>query len=253
MEPSLWFPYRPDDTPAGLRLFCLPPAGGGASGYRAWLGAFGRRVEVVPVQLPGREGRLGEEPVGSAAELVERLVEPVLAHAGAHFALFGHSMGALLAHDLAYALSERGRPPTHLIVSAHLPPHLVHQHRWELSAADMSDVDLRAYLEEQVGTPPAILDLPELMDLVLPILRADLGLCQSYRHTPRPPLPIPITALGGDNDPVVTGDLLARWSERTSGGFRLRILPGNHHYVYDDVAAITGAVSSALLEGIDHR
>lgn len=253
LDPLSWFPYRAGDAPAGLQLFCLPAAGGGASGYRAWRSAFGRDVEVVPVQLPGREARLGEEPIGSAAALVEQLVEPVLARAGRRFALFGHSMGALLAYELAQALTERGRPPIHLIVSALLPPHLIHRRQWKLPVGDMSDADLRAYLEDEGGTPTEILDLPDLLDIVLPTLRADLGLCQSYRYTPQPPLPIPITAFGGDSDPVVTGDLLAGWSERTDGGFRLGLLPGNHHYVYDDVAAITSAVSSALTEGIDRR
>jgi surfactin synthase thioesterase subunit len=253
MESLSWFPYGMGRAPTGLRLFCLPPAGGGASGYRAWPGAFDRRVDVVPVQLPGREGRLSERPVSSAPELVERLVEPVLNHVGGRFALFGHSMGALLADDLAYALSQRGRPPDHLVVSAHLPPHLLHLRRWEPRVTEMSDADLRDYLAEVGGTPRAVLDEPELMELVLPGLRADLELCQSYPYTSRRPLPIPITALGGDADPAVTPELLARWADRTSAAFRMVVLPGGHHYLHEDLAATVDAVSSALLDGITRR
>jgi len=242
---SPWFPYQSVES-APLRLFCLPPAGGGASLYRDWPKVFRPDVEVIPVQLPGREGRLGEDPVTSAPELVDRLREPVLARAGERYVLLGHSMGALLAHDLAAVLTAAGRPPERLIVSAYRPPHLERPEQDPVE--DMSDDDLRAYLAGHAGTPSEILDQPELMEMVLPVLRADLLLCQSYRYLPRPPLPVPVSAFGGSTDPAVTPEKLCAWREVTTGDFRMRILPGGHHYLFtsgpavlEEIRAVVGA------------
>lgn len=246
MPSSPWFPYRSDQH-ASLRLFCLPPAGSGASLFRTWSRAFGPDVEVVPVQLPGREGRLDEEPVTSASELVGRLVEPVLERAGERYVLLGHSMGALLAHDLAMALTEAKRPPEQLIVSAYRPPHL--RRRLEDPVARMTDEDLRDYLADRAGTAPEILDIPELMAMVLPVLRADLMLCQSYQYVARPPLPVPISAFGGADDPGVTPEQLAAWEQRTAGEFRMRILPGGHHYLLTSGTAVIEELRAALSVG----
>ncbi|MEV5718773.1 thioesterase domain-containing protein [Amycolatopsis mediterranei] len=243
-----WFPYPPAAPPRPLRLFCLPPAGGGASGYRTWIGAFGPDVEVVPVQLPGRENRLHERPAGSAAELADRLVAPVLGRAGDRFAVFGHSMGAILAHDLTHRLCAAGRPPEHLIVSAHRAPQLAARRRWDRPAAEMSGDDLRGYLADRAGTPREVLDLPELMDLVLPVLRADLALCQSYQDTARTPLPVPLSAFGGADDPEAGAGELAAWSDRTSAGFRMRLLAGGHGYLFEDVPAVHAALRAALAD-----
>lgn len=243
-----WFPYPPAAPPRPLRLFCLPPAGGGASGYRTWIGAFGPDVEVVPVQLPGRESRLHERPAGSAAELADRLVAPVLDRAGARFVVFGHSMGAILAHELTHRLCAAGRPPERLIVSAHRAPQLVAGRRWDRPAAEMSDDDLRDYLADRAGTPREILDLPELMELVLPVLRADLALCQSYADTARPPLPVPFHVFGGKDDPEAGAEDLAAWADRTSARFRLRILPGGHNYLFDDAPAVHTLLRAVLTE-----
>jgi surfactin synthase thioesterase subunit len=172
----------------------------------------------------------------------------VLDRAGERFVLFGHSMGALLAHDLAERLCDAGRPPEQLVVSAYRPPHLAARRQPDPPVADMSDEDLRSYLAVRAGTPREILDLPELMRLVLPVLRADLTLCQSYRDTPRPPLPVPITAFGGAGDGVATVAELAAWAQRSSAGFRMEIFPGGHHYLFDDVAAVTGALASTLAD-----
>jgi surfactin synthase thioesterase subunit len=244
---SPWFPYRSAETGAEIRLFCLPPAAGVASGYRPWLARLAPRIEVVPVQLPGRESRFAEDPVTSAAELVDRLVaaiDPEIA-AGQRFALFGHSMGALLAYDLACAL---GRPPAHLIVSAHVPAHLLALKPRRTDVARMSDPQLRDYLARNGGLDGELLGNAELLEILLPLLRADLTVCESYRWTPRPRLAVPITALGGADDPNAPARLLGQWSELTTGGFRCALLPGGHHYLFDDPAAAADAVSAALLE-----
>lgn len=245
---SPWFPFRTKQSQADLRLFCLPPAAGAASGYRPWMTLLAPRTEVVPVQLPGRESRFVEDPVTSADELVATLVDAIRPEIGPRYALFGHSMGALLAHDVACALAAAGRPPTHLIVSAHVPAHLMALKPLPTHVARMSDPDLRDYLAANGGLTGEQLDDEELLAIVLPLLRADLTVCESYRWTPRPPLDFPITALGGEHDPNAPGALLARWSELTTAGFRCRLLPGGHHYLYDNPAAVAGVLSEILLD-----
>jgi surfactin synthase thioesterase subunit len=249
---SPWFPFRRAAEPAQLRLFCMPPAAGSASGYRPWFSALAPDIEVVPVQPPGRESRLAEQPVRRAADLAGQIADAVGGQVSddridGPYALFGHSMGALLAYEVACLLAARGLPAAHLVVSGHLPAHLIELKPVRTNVSRMSDGDLRGYLAEQGGTGPDVLDNPELMAILLPLLRADLTVCESYRWTPRPPLPMPVTALGGDADPNVAPELLVRWSELTIGGFGMRILPGGHHYLYADVGAMTAVVAGVLL------
>jgi surfactin synthase thioesterase subunit len=246
---SPWFPYGAG-TGERMRLFCLPAAGGAASGFHPWRAALGPAVDVVPVQLPGREARLDEEPLTSARELVRALTGPILDHAGERFALFGHCMGALLAYELAHTLTEAGRPPAHLIVSAHLPPSLMPLPRLRLRPEAMSDVELGDFLTNQAGAPSEIVDLPEIMELLLPAVRADLALCQSYEDTRRPPLTMPVTAFGASAERDITAHVLARWADLTNAGFRMKILPGGHDYVYQDVPAVAEALSETLLEAV---
>jgi surfactin synthase thioesterase subunit len=244
---SPWFPYG---VGAGerMRLFCLPAAGGAASGFHPWREAFGPEIDVVPVQLPGREARLDEDPITSASELIAALTGPMLDHAGERFALFGHCMGALLGYELAHALTEAGRPPAHLIVSAHRPPALMPVPRKRLNHNLMSDMELGDFLAEQAGAPREILDLPEIMELLLPVVRADLALCQSYLDARRTPLPVPITAFGASAEREITAHVLARWGDLTRAGFRMKIIPGSHDYIYHGVAAMAEALTATLLE-----
>lgn len=184
----------------------------------------------------------------SADKLVAQLVDAIGPETGTPFALFGHSMGAVLAYDVACALVASGRPPTHLIVSAHVPAHLIELKPHSTHVARMSDRDLRDYLAANGGLGGEQFADEDLLAILLSLLRADLTVCESYRWTPRPPLNIPITAVGGQRDPNAPARLLERWSELTAAGFRCRLLPGGHQYLYDDPVAVTDAVSETLLD-----
>lgn len=236
-------PCRAEATPPptldaeAIQLFCLPHAGAGASAYRDWPVMLAPGIEAIPVQLPGRENRHREPALHSASELVAELRGPLTSRAGGDFALFGHSMGALLCYELAHVLSALGKPPRHLFVSGlgapHLPPAGPRLH-------DLPDAELLAVIAELEGTSPEVLAQPELVQLLLPLFRADLEVWETYvAH--RGSLQVPITAMGGRHDPGVSLDMLSAWGSLTSADFHLAVFDGGHFYHHaapDDVAAV---------------
>jgi medium-chain acyl-[acyl-carrier-protein] hydrolase len=240
----LYFPScRGEATPGptldadAIQLFCLPHAGAGASAYRDWPVLLAPGIEAVPVQLPGRESRHREPALHSAAELVAKLTEPLASRAGRDFALFGHSMGALLCYELAHVLSALGKPPRHLFVSGlgapHLPPARPRLY-------DLPDDELLGVIAELEGTSPEVLAQAELMQLLLPLFRADLEVWETYIPF-RDPLQVPVTAMGGRHDSSVSLDMLSAWGSLTSADFHRAVFDGGHFYhqaAPDDVAAI---------------
>jgi medium-chain acyl-[acyl-carrier-protein] hydrolase len=227
--PSPWTRIVRPRPAARLRLICLPWAGGGASGYRDWPAHLPDDVEVVAVQLPGRESRLGEPPVTSMEPLVAGLAAGVRGQLDRPFALFGHSMGALIAFELARRLRSMGREPVRLLVSGARPPHL--PSRRARDRHTLPDQEFVATVRELGGMPPEVLDSPDLLDLVLPALRGDFALVEGYAWRAGPALHCPISAFGGVEDDEVGRDDLAAWSRHTTGSFRRHLLPGGHFFV----------------------
>jgi surfactin synthase thioesterase subunit len=232
---------RPD---ARVRLLCFPYAGGGASAYRLWPASLPEWVEVCAVQLPGRENRLFEPARTDVGELLPDLAEAVREMADRPLAFFGHSMGALVAYELARVLRDRGLPgPVHLLVSGHRPPQLPYETelRSHLPHDEMVQV-----LRELGGLSEELLDNPEFLELALPILRADLELLERYEWTEAPPLACPITAYGGEADEEVWRDALERWRELTAGAFAVRLFPGGHFFLHDERERVLAAVREDL-------
>lgn len=226
---GLWVSFRKSRPQARLLLLCFPYAGGGALAYRPWVTSMPAEIDVLPVQLPGRERRLREPPYVRTERLIESAAPELAPHLDRPFAIFGHSMGALIGYELSQWLRrERGLEPTHLLVSARraiqLPPDPKEDYK-------LTDDELIERLREINGTPPEVLEHPELMELMLPLLRADFELNDTYRHKAHPPLGCPMTALGGLEDPEVSKESLEAWSELTDGTFRLRMFPGDHFYL----------------------
>ena len=162
---------------------------------------------------------------------------PLAGRAGSDFALFGHSMGALLCYELAHVLSALGKPPRHLFVSGlgapHLPPAGPRLH-------DLPDDELLTVIAQLEGTSPEVLAQPELVQLLLPLFRADLQVWETYIHR-RDSLHVPITAMGGRDDPGVGLDILGAWGSLTSADFHLEVFDGGHFYHHaapDEVAAV---------------
>ncbi|MGW2746064.1 thioesterase II family protein [Streptomyces sp. NPDC001450] len=208
---------------ARRRLFVFPHAGAGASAYQL-ARHVPDTVEVCTVQLPGRENRFGEEPLTSLDAVVTRLAPLIAGHTGLPYAFFGHSMGALVAFEVTRRLRALGAAlPARLFLSALRAPGLpdrdpLHQ---------LPDADLLARL---AAVELAGLD-PELQELLLPLMRADLTVCETYAHRAEAPLPCPLTVLAGADDDTVDAVELAGWREHTTAGFELRRFPGGHLYV----------------------
>jgi medium-chain acyl-[acyl-carrier-protein] hydrolase len=229
---------------ARLRLFCFPYGGAGASLYRGWSAALPATVAVCPVQLPGRENRLAEPSFRRLQPLVQALADGLTPHLDVPFALFGHSLGALVSFELARELRRRGRYPASLLVSSFRAPHLPDP---DPPIYHLPDAEFIQELVELGGTPPEVLENAELMELVLPRLRADLEVCDTYAYLPETPLACPIAVFGGVDDQEVRPEELAGWREHTSGAFRLRLFTGDHFYVHSMGGALQQAVAEELM------
>jgi medium-chain acyl-[acyl-carrier-protein] hydrolase len=224
-----WLSIRQPNPRAALRLFCFPYAGGGASVYSAWPRNLPSAFEVCAVQLPGRETRLKEQPFRELTPVVEAVAAAIEPYLDRPFAFFGHSMGALISFELARLLRERGGArPAHLFVSGRRAPQLPDD---EPPTYDLPDEEFFAILRELNGTPTEVLEHPELMELVMPLLRADFALVQTYVYKPEAPLDCPITAFGGVQDVEVVREDIKAWREQTADAFSARLLPGDHFFL----------------------
>lgn len=225
---SGWLSSRNSLPGARLRLFCFPYAGGGEAAYRTWQQNTPCPLAVIPIQLPGRGSRLAEPPFTRIRPLVLALSEALAPAIDGPFAFFGHSMGGLIAFELARQLRREGkRLPAHLFISAKCCP----TNTEELPSSKLSDAQLIEILRTYEGTPEDVLQEPELMNLLLPAIRADMELCNTYVCDAEPPLPCPITVFGGLEDHVSRRQCLEGWREYTSAPFTLRMYPGGHFFL----------------------
>lgn len=225
-------------------LLCLPFAGAGASFYRAWRRLAVEGVDVQPLQLPGREERLAEEPCTDVREAVAGLLPLVLRRAcESPVALFGHSLGAALAYELACRLLEHGDDLLlALFVSGSPAPWDGREER----AEGLADDELLNCVEELAGYRHPAFDVPEMRDLLLPALRADVLMHERYAPAAPAPLPIAITAFRGTDDRLVTAAASQRWKEATSASFEAVELPGGHMYLTDEAVAVLKSISTRL-------
>jgi medium-chain acyl-[acyl-carrier-protein] hydrolase len=223
-----WIAYTQPRADAAMRLFCFPYAGGGASAFRGWARDLPPQVDVCLVQYPGRETRITEPVHTALSTLVRAAADGLAPLLDRPFAFFGHSMGALVAFELARLLQREGkRAPARLFVSAFRSPLLPFH---TLLPFDLPTEEFKRRLRALDGTPKEALDSPELMDFILPILRADCQVCDQYRIVDRSPLPCPITALGGLDDPEGGRDEMAQWQDLSAPGFALQMFEGGHFY-----------------------
>ncbi|MEV7192757.1 alpha/beta fold hydrolase [Streptomyces sp. NPDC093510] len=238
------FRPRPEAT---VRLVCFPHAGGSASYYHplAQSPTLLPDAEVLAVQYPGRQDRRKERLLDDIPELADLITGTLGPFDDRPLAFFGHSMGAVLAYEVAQRLRERtGQEPCRLFVSGRRAPSRFRPGTVHL----LSDSELVAELRRAGGTDPRFLDDEELLAEIIPVVRNDYRAVELYRWNPAPPLSCPVTALVGDRDPQAPLDEVEAWRQHTDGPFDLKIFPGGHFYLNTNQQGVAEVISKALAD-----
>jgi surfactin synthase thioesterase subunit len=230
----------------GLRLFCFHHAGGGASAYSGWRKALGPEISVFPVQLPGREGRVTEPAFTDIDSLVADLdeqLDPFLAEP-LPFAFYGHSMGALVAYNLVRRRSALGRSlPGTLLVGAYPGPH----HNAPLAAVrDLGDEELFELMAGIGGLPDIVRRFKKWASLQIALFRHDLAVCDSYDPAHAEPLTVPIQVFTGADDPLMSTEDAASWSQHTTAACEVHVLPGGHFFTKDSREVFLPLLATSL-------
>jgi len=239
-----WIARRKPSPQARLRLFCFPYAGGGASLFRTWSDGLPADVEVCPVQLPGRGTRLLEPPFTRLSPLIQALTEAIFPLLDKPFVFFGHSLGALISFELARHLrKEYAVNPVRLFISADRAPQIPNR---DPPTHSLPEGEFLAQLRRLNGTPREVLEDEELRQIMLPLLRADFAVYETYEYSTEPPLNCPISAFGGLQDHRVSRGDLEAWRDQTNVSFSLRMFPGDHFFLNTTQPVLLRALSQEL-------
>ncbi len=239
-----WFSQYKPKTHAEVRLFCLPYAGGTALIYRKWPEILPPTIDVCALQPPGRGNRIIEPAFNRIEDLVKALVEVMRPYLDKPFALFGHSMGALISFELARCLRrEVNLTPQQLFFSGHRAPQLPDP---DPPTYNLPEKEFLAELRRLNGTPPEALENSELMQLMIPLLRADFALCQTYIYTIDAPFSCPISVFGGLQDIDVSRANLEAWRTQTTSNFSLHMFPGDHFYLHQAQPTLLQLIAQQL-------
>ena len=226
---------------AVLRLFCFPYGGGAARAYRPWTQILPPEIDVCAIQLPGRGTRLREPLLPKMSLAVELVGKEIVSLLDRPYAFFGHSMGAILGFEVARLLRLGGhRGPTHLFVSGHQAPQIPNTEPFTYNLPDAKFIE---ELQRLNGTPMEVLEYPDMMRMMLPLLRADFESIQTYSYKHEPPLDCPVTALGGLLDPDISRETLEPWREQTIAAFNLQMFPGDHFFLHKEQARVLHVIA----------
>ncbi|MFI9503691.1 thioesterase II family protein [Nocardia sp. NPDC052566] len=244
-----WFRRLQPADGAAHRLVCFPHAGGAASYFLPVARALAPAVDVIAVQYPGRQDRRNEPGIDDIGVLADHIYEIMRTWTGP-LALFGHSMGAVTAFEVARRL-RRDNPdqPLHLFASGRRAPHLRHAESVHLR----DDAGIAAEVRALGGTESELLADPEVLEMILPALRSDYRAVETYRFVPDGPPPCSITALTGDHDPQTTVDEAREWARHAQGPFDIRVFPGGHFFLNSNAAGVLDVISEHFVKTASNR
>lgn len=238
--------YLPNDFPADAQLlaFAFPYAGGGAAPYFRWRSLMPRKIDLVPLMLPGREARIAEPAISHMQLLVTEVADAIAPLVDRPYALVGHSLGAWIALEVARELRRRSAPlPRALVVAASPAPQ---RSRANGALHQLPDSDFVVEMIRRFdGIPPVVQANQELLQLLLPAMRADMQMLETYKYVDESPLAADIIALGGADDRAVTATALVDWRQHTTGSFTTRLWPGGHFFLFPTEQTAAGPLSPA--------
>jgi medium-chain acyl-[acyl-carrier-protein] hydrolase len=227
------------------RLYCLPHAGGTARIFHPWRRLLRADIEICTLEYPGHGCRLGEPLLDTIEQMAQSIADQLVRDRNLPYALFGHSMGSMVAFETCRVLAARGAPmPSLLIASGHRGPRVP---RSSPPVHDASHETFIEHLRELGATPPELFGTPDLLDLMLPILRTDFRACETYLPPKRPPLPVPIAVYGGLGDDDTSRETLLAWQEETSGPCVVRMFPGGHFFIHDSADHVVSALERDIV------
>jgi medium-chain acyl-[acyl-carrier-protein] hydrolase len=246
-----WLTCPKPNPRATMRLFCFPYAGGRASTFRTWPDELPVEIELYAIELPSRGRRIKEPPITRMEPLVRAIAGAIESLLDKPFCFFGHSMGALTSFELARLLRrERCPQPSHLFVAGATAPQIKDAHPVRFDLPEPEFIDVLRHLN---GTPREVLENDELLQLMLPTLRADFELLELYEYADEPPFSFPITAFGGLQDKEVSREDLEGWRVQTASTFILRNFPGDHFFLHTDRSRVLWAMSQELNSLVSRR
>ncbi len=229
---------------ATLRIFCFPFAGGGASIYRGWGKLFGSKVEVCPIQLPGRENRFSEPAFKEARALAQALASQLQLYSDKPFVMYGHSMGALVAFELTRVLQANGMTmPEALILGAHRAAHLPRTRETLYNLDDKAFIDR---LQRFGGFPEEVLASADLLQFLMPTLKADFTLCDTYVYTEQEPLNCPIHIFAGAADPEAPPSVMEAWCQHSNTDTQMHIFQAGHFFIRSDLERVVDTLKTIL-------
>lgn len=235
-----------------MNLFCLPYSGASATIYYQWQKKLPVWLNICPVELPGRGMRMDEPLQTNTTELVAQLAETVSRRIGSQpYAVFGHSLGAILAFELVRRLAELDAPaPITLIVSGTSAPTQRQRCIEELEALKTDD-DLLSHLKKLGGMPDEVIYNEELMEVTLPVIRADFALCKNYAHVPGPEkLPCPLAVISGKEEDITSEELLS-WQDQAGERFSLMKFHGQHFFIHENRDEVLQYIRAHIRECMD--
>ena len=245
-----WFVTRAPRASARTRLFCFPHAGASAAVYHRWAGRLPEDIELHAAELPGRATRIADRALTDFDSLLSAILPALLERAGPRFALYGHSMGALMAFELAVRLQRDGHAaPACVFVSGQNAPHIPITER----LSEWSDEQLVAEISRLNGTSSDVLQNKAFLSHYLSIIRADLRVVESYRFRSNAPLTCPLVVFAGTEDPHLCEEGILAWTRHTSSQTIIRTRAGGHFTWWNDEARIIEEISEFLKKSGEER